>query len=142
MQISSGRQGGDMRITFTVESDDERRNFDTEDFNREKYLEESGPPGSVIRNLEKNLDNIRFTAETGGLKINRELAEMSLRGLADKTGISEEILQSYEDCPEKINEAGLMHLLKICNVMDCRLTEILTDKEIVNELKIYLDEED
>lgn len=131
-----------MRITFTVESDEERRNFDAEGFSRENYLRESGLPSLVIRNLEKHLDSVRFTAEKGGLRINRELDGISLPELAEKTGISEEILQSYEDCPENINEAGLIHLLKICNALECRMTEILTDEEIVKELKIYLDEED
>ena len=43
---------------------------------------------------------------------------------------------------EILNNANLLTLLKICNAMECRLSEILTDRETIEELKKYLDEED
>lgn len=62
-----------MKITFTIESDEERAEFDSENFNREEYLEAMGLPSFVTKRLKKNLENIRFIAEAGGLRINREL---------------------------------------------------------------------
>ena len=53
-----------MKITFTVESDEERAEFDMENFNREEYLEAMGLPSFVTKKLKKNLDNMReFTKQ-------------------------------------------------------------------------------
>ena len=131
-----------MKITFTVESDEERAEFDMENFNREEYLEAMGLPSFVTKKLEKNLDNVRFTAEAGGLRINRELLGISLEDLSERTGIPANQLQKYEEGAEDINNANLLTLLKICKAMECQLSEILTDKEAIEELKNYLDEED
>lgn len=131
-----------MRITFTVESDEERVKFDSENFNREEYLEKMGLPSFVTKKLEKNMDNIRFTAETGGLRINRELLGISLEDLSEKSGIPVSLLQQYEEGVEDISNANILTLLKICKAMECTLSEILTDKETVEALKEYLQEED
>ena len=131
-----------MRITYTVESEEEKADFNMEDFNREECLEKIGFPAVVTRKLQKNLNNIRFTAEAGGLRINRELLGISIEELSEKSGVPVSLLQQYEEVTDDINNANLLTLLKICNAMECRLSEILTDKETIKELKIYLDEED
>ena len=131
-----------MRITYTVESEEEKADFNMEDFNREECLEKIGFPAVVTRKLQKNLNNIRFTAEAGGLRINRELLGISIEELSEKSGVPVSLLQQYEEVTDDINNANLLSLLKICNTMECRLSEILTDKETIKELKIYLDEED
>ena len=118
-----------MKITFTVESDEERAEFDPENFNREEYLEAMGFPSFVTKKLKKNLDNIRFTAEAGGLRINRELLGINLEDLS-------------EEGEEDINNANILTLLKICKAMECTLSEILTDKETIEALKEFLREED
>ena len=130
-----------MRITFTVESDEERAKFDLEDFNREEYLEKMGLPSFVTKKLEKNLDNVRFTAEAGGLRINRELLGISPEDLSEKSGIPVSRLRQFEKDEDDINNANLLTLLKICKAMECRLSEILTDKATIEELKNYLEED-
>ena len=130
-----------MKITFAVESDEERADFNMENFNREEYLEATGLPDFVTRKLKKDLDNIRFTAEAGGLRINRELLGVSREELSEKTGIPANQLQKYEEGEEKINNANLLTLPKICKAMDCSLAEILTDKETIEALKKYLEED-
>ncbi len=131
-----------MKITFTVESDEERAEFDPENFNREEYLEAMGFPSFVTKKLKKNLDNIRFTAEAGGLRINRELLGISLEELSMKSGIPVSLLQEYEGGVKDINSAKLLILLKLSKAMGCTLSEILTDKETIETLKEYLEEED
>ena len=131
-----------MKITFTVESDEERAEFDPENFNREEYLEAMGFPSFVTKKLKKNLDNIRFTAEVGGLRINRELLGINLEDLSERAGIPANQLQKYEEGEEDINSANILTLLKICKAMECTLSEILTDKETIEALKEYLGEED
>lgn len=130
-----------MKITFTVESDEERAEFDPENFNREEYLEAMGFPSFVTKKLKKNLDNIRFTAEAGGLRINRELLGINLEDLYERAGIPANRLQKYEEGEEDINNANILTLLKICKAMECTLSEILTDKETIEALKEYLGEE-
>ncbi len=131
-----------MKITFTVESDEERAQFDPEDFNREKYLDKMGFPSIITKKLKKDLDNIRFTADAGGLRINRELLGISREVLSEKTGISVSLLEKYEKGDLDINDANLLTLLRICRAMDCSLSEILTDKETIEELENYLENED
>ena len=129
-----------MKVTFTIESDEERAKFNPEDFNREEYLDKLGFPSIITRKLKKNLNNIRFTAEAGGLRINRELLGISLEDLSQKSGIPLLLLQQYENGEEDINNANLLTLLKICKALECKLSEILTDKETIEEVNNYLEE--
>ena len=129
-----------MKVTFTIESDEERAKFNPDDFNRKEYLDKLGFPSIITRKLKKNLNNIRFTAEAGGLRINRELLGISLEDLSQKSGIPLLLLQQYENGEEDINNANLLTLLKICKALECKLSEILTDKETIEELNNYLEE--
>lgn len=129
-----------MKVTFTIESDEERAKFNPDDFNREEYLDKLGFPSIITRKLKKNLNNIRFTAEAGGLRINRELLGIRLEDLSKKSGIPLSLLQQYENGEEDINNANLLTLLKICKALECKLSEILTDKETIEEVNNYLEE--
>ncbi len=130
-----------MKITFTIESSEEWQNFDPDTFNREEFLEKLGFPAVLTKNLKKNPDKIRYTVDAGGIRINREFLGISREELSEKSGIPIKLLQQYEDNEELINNANLLTLLKICRAMECVLSDILTDKETIEELEAYLNHE-
>ena len=75
--------------------------------------------------------------KAGGLKQNREKANMSQTELANKTGISLRTIQSYEQGQKNLNGAKLVTLLKFCNALDCTLDSIITDEATLAELEKY-----
>ena len=128
-----------MKITFTLESSEERKNFDPDTFNREEYLEKMGFPAIISKGLKKTPDKIRFTVDAGGIRINREFLGISREELSEKSGIPIDLLQQYEENEVLTNNANLLTLLKICRAMECVLSDILTDKETIEELETYID---
>lgn len=69
------------------------------------------------------------------LKIMREQANLSQRELAELTGISCRMIQNYEQLSKDINGAKLKTLLKLCAVLNCELTDIITDEETLSLIK-------
>lgn len=57
--------------------------------------------------------------------------------LSEKTGIGVRMIQNYEQGQNDLNGARLCTLLKFCNALDCRLSDILDDPETLDELRKY-----
>ena len=62
---------------------------------------------------------------------------MSQKEVAKATNIPYSTYVKYETEHLDINGARLLHLLKICIVLDCKLTDILTDADLVRLVKKY-----
>ena len=78
------------------------------------------------------------------LKDMRERARMTLKMLSEITGINLNYLAMYESGNRDINGAKFVTLLTICDALECRLEDILTDKETLSMLEVYkskMDEE-
>ena len=84
---------------------------------------------------------IHVAVNHGGLKVNRELAGISQETIAAKTGLDLETIQKYEDESLDLNQASLLTLLKICKVLDCEISTILTDPETIDAWEKYIDED-
>ena len=71
------------------------------------------------------------------LKEIRESRGMSQQDLADKTGINKRMIQAYEQGYRDINGAKLTKLVTFCLALECHLSEIVDDAQLVKELKAY-----
>ena len=78
--------------------------------------------------------SIKVTYKNEGLQKLRKAAGLSQSQLAALAGIKVQVLQQYERGARDINGAKL---LKICNALECRLADIITDEETLELLKKY-----
>lgn len=67
----------------------------------------------------------------------RKEAGLSQSQLANAAGVNVQVLQQYERGSRDLNGAKLVTLLKLCNALECRLADILTDEETLELLKTY-----
>mgnify|MGYP005906405639 FL=1 len=81
--------------------------------------------------------SIKVTFKNEGLQKLRKAAGLSQSQLAALAGVKVQVLQQYERGARDINGAKLATLLKICNALECRLADIITDKETLELMKIY-----
>lgn len=73
------------------------------------------------------------------LKDLRETRGLSQSQLAAAAGIGTRVLQNYEQGARDLNGAKLATLLKLCNALECKLADIITDEETQEQLKEYND---
>ena len=69
------------------------------------------------------------------LKEIRETRGMSQQDLADKSGITKRMIQAYEQGYRSINGAKLTTLVTFCIALECSLSEIVDDSQLVKDLK-------
>lgn len=67
----------------------------------------------------------------------RKAAGLSQSQLASMAGISVQVLQQYERGTRDLNGAKLATLLKLCNALTCKLSDIITDKGTLALLAQY-----
>ena len=70
------------------------------------------------------------------LKEIRESRGMSQQDLAAKTGINKRMIQAYEQGYRDINGAKLSTLVTFCIVLECRLSEIVDDSQLIKYLEV------
>ena len=70
------------------------------------------------------------------LKEIRESRGMSQQDLADKSGINKRMIQAYEQGYRDINGAKLSTLVTLCIVLECRLSEIVDDSQLIKYLEV------
>lgn len=81
--------------------------------------------------------SIKISYKNEGLQKLRKAAGLSQSQLANKAGIRVQVLQQYEQGVRDLSGAKLATLLKLCNALECRLADIVTDKETLELLKAY-----
>lgn len=60
----------------------------------------------------------------------RENKDITQKELANKTGISLSSIRAFEQGQRNINGASIDKLIKICNVLECTISDILDNKEV------------
>jgi transcriptional regulator with XRE-family HTH domain len=81
--------------------------------------------------------SIKISYKNEGLQKLRKAAGLSQSQLANKAGIRVQVLQQYEQGVRDLSGAKLATLLKLCNALECRLADIVTDEETLELLKAY-----
>ncbi len=81
--------------------------------------------------------SIKIAYKNENLQRLRKEAGLSQSQLAAAAGIKVQVLQQYERGTRDLNGAKLPTLLKICNALECRLADIITDEETLTLLKAY-----
>lgn len=65
----------------------------------------------------------------------RESKNISQEQLAAKTGLSIQLIRLYEQQPVRINNAKLISLIKIAKVLDCKLVDLIEDKDLRSDFE-------
>ena len=81
--------------------------------------------------------SIKVSYKNENLQRLRKEAGLSQSQLAKLAGLNVQVLQQYERGARDLNGAKLATLLKICNALECRLADIMTDEETLELLKAY-----
>ena len=81
--------------------------------------------------------SIKISYKNEGLQKLRKAAGLSQSQLANKAGIRVQVLQQYEQGVRDLSGDKLATLLKLCNALECRLADIVTDEETLELLKAY-----
>lgn len=66
------------------------------------------------------------------IRLSRGLSQSQL---AEKSGIKLRTIQQYEIEQRNINGAKLEKLIKFATVLDCKITDLLTDETLIEECK-------
>ncbi|MBQ7435459.1 MAG: helix-turn-helix transcriptional regulator [Oscillospiraceae bacterium] len=80
---------------------------------------------------------MRITYKNEKLQALRLAAGLSQSQLAAATGINVRMIQHYEQGAKDINGAKLHTLLKLCAALKCRLSDVVTDPELIKLLDMY-----
>lgn len=65
----------------------------------------------------------------------RKKADLSQSQLAEKSGINVRIIQYYEQGSRDINGAKLATLVDLAEALNCKLSDVITDKQVISKLK-------
>lgn len=58
------------------------------------------------------------------IRLDKNLSQSQLAAISN---VNLRMIQKYEQCDRDINKAELKTLLKLCNVLDCDLLDLLSD---------------
>lgn len=67
------------------------------------------------------------------LKQIRKLKGLSQSELAEKCNISVKSVQAYEQGTRKLEKANRNTIIKICEVLNCKISDILESEEIIKD---------
>ena len=81
--------------------------------------------------------SVKITYKNDKLQAARAAAGMSQSKLAKEAGISVRVLQDYERGARDISGAKLATLLRVCNALGCRLADVITDQDTLDQLARY-----
>ncbi len=81
--------------------------------------------------------DVKVTYKNDKLKTFRRAAGLSQAQLGEMTGLNFRTLQHYEQGTKDLNAAKLQTLLKLCNALNCALSDIITDPEVLELLAVY-----
>lgn len=81
--------------------------------------------------------DVKIRYKNDKLQAARNAAGLSQSQLATASGINVRMIQYYEQGSKDLNAAKITTILKLCNALHCRLSDILSDPEAIELLKVY-----
>lgn len=81
--------------------------------------------------------DVKVTYKNDKLKTLRRAAGISQTQLAATAGLNVRMVQYYEQGVKDLNAAKLQTLLKLCNALNCALSDIITDPDVLEMLAVY-----
>ncbi|NMD38965.1 MAG: helix-turn-helix transcriptional regulator [Christensenellaceae bacterium] len=81
--------------------------------------------------------DIKVTYKNEKLKEIRKQKGLSQSQLAKLSDINVRTIQSYESGARNLNNANLLILLKLANALNCKIENLITDIDILEEFKKY-----
>lgn len=67
------------------------------------------------------------------LKQIRKIKGLTQSELADKCNISVKSIQAYEQGTRKLENANKNTILKICEILNCKISDIIESEEIIKD---------
>lgn len=80
---------------------------------------------------------VKVNYKNDNLQQRRQAAGLSQSQLAKLAGVGVRVYQNYEQGVRDISKAQLSTLLRICKALNCKLSDIVTDRETAELLKEY-----
>ena len=80
--------------------------------------------------------DVKVTYKNDRLKTLRRAAGISQTQLA-AAGLNARMVQYYEQGVKDLNAAKLQTLLKLCNALNCTLSDLITDPDVLELLTVY-----
>lgn len=80
---------------------------------------------------------VKIEKRNDNLKERRQAAGLSQFQLAKLAGVGVRVYQNYEQGVRDVSKAQLSTLLRICNALNCKLSDIVTDEETAELLREY-----
>lgn len=71
------------------------------------------------------------------LKQRRSAAGLSQAQMAKQAGINLRVYQYYEQGTKDISRANLATILRVCNTLGCRIADVITDQDTLDQLARY-----
>ena len=81
--------------------------------------------------------DVKVTYKNDRLKTLRRAAGISQTRLAAAAGLNARMVQYYEQGVKDLNAAKLQTLLKLCNALNCTLSDLITDPDVLELLTVY-----
>lgn len=93
--------------------------------------------GSVLWRSYPKIEKERAKSGNVKLRERRKKAGLSQSQLAEKAGIGVRVYQNYEQGVRDIEKAQLSVLLKICVTLECEMSDIFMDENMIELVKKY-----
>lgn len=93
--------------------------------------------GSVLWRSYPQIEEERARSGNVKLRACRKAAGLSQAQLAEKAGISVRVYQNYEQGVREVEKAQLLVLLRICIALDCKMSAIFMDEDIIELVRKY-----
>lgn len=85
------------------------------------------------KELEKAIKDLKNSIYMRKLKQIRKMRGLTQKELAEQCNISIKSVQAYEQGTRKLEKANKNTILKICEVLNCKVSDIIESEEIIKD---------